>query len=126
MVQYGFPVPEEFPLERPLCDPDALVRENIAAEEKAAAAAAEASQPEAGGETAEEVARGPPPAGAEGEEQEDAGGSGGMGEERVGLLNELFMRAQERFAREAAGDERQFEIRVSLTSLIVHTDFLVG
>lgn len=115
MVQYGFPVPSELPLERPLCDPDALVRETIAAEQKAAAAtaAAAASQPEADGET-QEGAAGDIPYGAEGEEGEGVGGWGGSGEERVDLMNELFMRAQQRFAREAGGDERQFEIRVSL------------
>eukprot|EP00752_Nemacystus_decipiens_P006521 g5872.t1 len=119
MVQYGFPVPEELPLERPLCDPDALVRENTSAEETPAAAAAaveataevEDREPEAGVEAKVEVAQ-DLPAGAEREAQADAEESGGLGEERVGLMNELFMRAQERFAREAAGDERQFEIRV--------------
>lgn len=114
MVQYGFPVPSELPLERPLCDSDALVRENIAAEQKAvAAAAAEARQPEEGVE-AEGGFAGDLPTGAEGNEQEDAG----WGEERVRLMNDLFMRAQERFAREAAGDERQFEIRVSLSGCV--------
>eukprot|EP00903_Cladosiphon_okamuranus_P008723 g8355.t1 len=110
MVQYGFPVPPELPLERPLCDPDALVRENVAAEQKAAAAAAamaEERQAEEGGEAEGGVA-GDLPTGA----VENDPGDPRWGEERVGLMNELFRRAQERFEREAAGDERQFEIRV--------------
>lgn len=113
MVQYGFPVPPAVPLERPLCDPDALVRDSIAVERAAAAAAAEAGrQPEADGETEERVV-GDLPKGAERQEGEDTGAWGGRGEERVRLMNDLFMSAQERFAREAGGDERQFETRVS-------------
>lgn len=117
MVQYGFPVPPALPLERPLCDPDALVRDGIAAERAAAAAvAAEARQPEVGGETDGRGGARDLPTGAEGEERQDTGDSEEWGGERVRLMNELFTRAQQRFAREAGSDERQFEMRVSLWS----------
>lgn len=58
-----------------------------------------------------------------GGEQAAAEGEGewdGWGEEtRVGVMNDLFRRAQERFAREAGGNERQFEIRVRCCLLVV-------
>lgn len=107
MVQYGFPVPSTVPLERPLCDPDTLNRDSAAAavQEKAAVAA---PAPAEGGRT--EV---------EGEAEEGAEGGEGWGEERVVLMNDLFLRAQQRLAREAGGDERQFEMSVSRGLLVV-------
>ncbi len=114
MVQYGFPVPPNLPLERPLCGSNDPVRDS-SAEAKAAAGAGLAGAAggrggEGGGEgDAEEEL---PAEGADGEESR-----GGLGQEtKVGLMNELFLRAQQRFAREANGDELQFEIRVSRRS----------
>lgn len=99
MVQYGFPVPSTVPIERPLCDPETLNRDTAAAaaQEKPAAAAA----PEGGPTEVEDEVEG---GAKEGE---------GWGEERVVFMSDLFQRAQQRLAREAGSDERQFEIGVS-------------
>ncbi|CAM9247000.1 unnamed protein product [Pylaiella littoralis] len=101
MVQYGFPVPSTVPLERPLCDSDALNRDSAAgaAQEKATAAVAAAAAE--GGPT---------------EGQDEAEGvtdvGEGWGQERVVLMSDLFLRAQQRLAREAGGDELHFEMGV--------------
>ncbi|CAM9302999.1 unnamed protein product [Ectocarpus sp. 4 AP-2014] len=115
MVQYGFPAPPNVPLERPLCGSDALVRDAVAVameqgKETAGAATATAAAGEGvvGGGNAEGL-----PAAAAQEEEEERGSRGALSEaERVGLMNELFLRAQQRFAREVGGDERRFEIGV--------------
>lgn len=125
MVQYGFPVPSMLPLQRPLCDPDAFIRDSIAAAQGGDTAAAPA--PTAGSDTTdsgdgsaagEKEGAGRVGGGSVTEEGggDQADGDGewdGWGEEtRVGVMNDLFRRAQERFAREASGNERQFEMRV--------------
>lgn len=117
MVQYGFPAPPNVPLERPLCGSDALVRDTVAVAMEegketagAATAAAAAGEGVVGGGDA-----GGLPAAAAQEEEEERGSRGALSEAgRVGLMNELFLRAQQRFAREAGGHERRFEIGVSL------------
>lgn len=99
MVQYGFPVPSTVPLERPLCDPKTLNRDAAAAaaQEKATEAAVPEGAPT---EVEDEVEGGT----TEGE---------GWGEERVVFMSDLFLRAQQRLAKEADSDERQFEMGVS-------------
>lgn len=117
MVQYGFPAPPTVPLQRPLCGSDALIRDTVAVPKEAGKETAEAATATAA--AGEGVVGGGdggslPAAAAAQEEEEERGSRGGLSEaERVGLMNELFLRAQQRFAREAEGDERRFEMRVS-------------
>lgn len=93
MVQYGFPVPSNVPLARPLAD-TATLRDRVSTRAKATGdegskAAAAADREEALVTEWGEVVR-------------------------RGLMDELFMRGQQRFARQARGDKRRFEILVSL------------
>lgn len=84
MVLYGFSAPPTASLPRPLLDSGAL-RDLTA---KTTVAAAE-----------------------EADEEGQEGGSWGEEHRRV-LMDELLVRAQQRFAREAAGNIEQFETKV--------------
>lgn len=94
MVQYGFPVPPTVPLARPLGESGAS-QNRISATAKVAV---DGGASAAAGETAE---------GGEVRMQE-------WGEQsRRDLMDELFLRGQQRFAREAGSDNQQFEILVN-------------
>lgn len=105
MVQYGFPAPPTIPLARPLADAGALRdRVSVTAPPTAATAEEEGEEGEEGGQEA-----------ATGSETGEQEGEEGVGVEQWGelqrrqLMDELFMRGQQRFEREADGDDQQFE-----------------
>lgn len=104
MVQYGFPVPTELPLARPLGDTDAV--------QNRASAAAKAERDSGVGSVADEATPEEGAAAAEGESEE-------WGEvARRSLMDEMFMLGQQRFAREAGSDSLKFETLVSLLSCV--------
>lgn len=107
MVQYGFPVPTELPLARPLGDTDAA--------QNRASAAAKAERDSGVGSAADETT---PEEGvaaaAEGEGESEEWGEVA----RRSLMDEMFMLGQQRFAREAGSDSLKFETLVSLLSCV--------
>lgn len=93
MVQYGFPVPSTVPLSHPLGDVDVL-RDRAAA---SASTAAARNEEEDSSSINEEEA------------MEQQWGEGA----RRALMDELFMRGQQRFATEAGSNTQRFETLVS-------------
>lgn len=98
MVQYGFPAPPTIPLARPLTDSGGL-RDRVPAKAQAGAPGGEGGEAATGSERDEQ-------------EEEDVGVEQWGELQRRQLMDELFMRGQQRFAREAGGDDQQFETLV--------------
>ena len=88
MVQYGFPVPPMVLISRPLGDPASRRDRSSTAM--------------------------PVPGGKEGERTSSTLEGDAY---RLDLMDELFMRGQQRFAREAGGDNQRFEVLVSSVCL---------